>query len=103
MAAPAPRYNLASLAAPFLGALAAWLFFAAAGFDGYYSLPAWKVAVALGLAGGACSAGLACVWLSWARREKWWALMVLGFALNAPLPLLMLWSGLTQLGTFIRY
>jgi hypothetical protein len=58
MAARAPRYNLASVAAPLAGASAAWLFLAA-GFDGFYSLPVWKVAVALGLTGGACLAGLA--------------------------------------------
>jgi len=33
MARPAPRYNLASVAAPLLGSMAAWLFFEAAGFE----------------------------------------------------------------------
>ncbi len=103
MARPAPSYGLASVAAPLLGALAAWLFFAAAGFDGYYSLPVWKVAVALGLTGAASVAGLALAWLSWSRGERWRGLTLLGLALNAPLPLLMVWTGLNELGRLLLY
>lgn len=52
---------------------------------------------------GSCLLGFVLACIALARSEKLWGLTALGLILNAPLLLLLLWSGLVNLGAWLRY
>jgi len=99
-----PRFNLLSLGAPFVGTLVVGLFFAIVGIDSFYSRAmSWKGPLAVGILGVSCVVGFVLAMMAWARSERLWGLTVLGVLLNAPLPLILLWTGLQTLGNWLRY
>jgi hypothetical protein len=99
-----PRFNFLSLAAPLVGLLVVALFFAIVGMDSFYSRAmSWKGPLAVSILGVSCVAGFALGLIAWARWEKLWGLTVLGLLLNAPLPLMLLWTGLQVLGNWLWY
>jgi hypothetical protein len=101
---PSPHYNLFSLGAPFVGLLGVVLFFAIVGIDSFYSRTmSWKGPLAMSILGVSCVAGIVFGLMAWARSERFWGVTVLGLLVNAPLPLMLLWTGLHALENWLRY
>src|SRR5262249_47775413 len=97
---PGPRYNLLSVAAPFLGVLAVLVFMGIVGTEGHWYWT-WRGGAAMGILASACVVGVVFAFVALARSERLWGLTALGFFLNAPLPLLLLWQGLSLLDTWL--
>jgi hypothetical protein len=101
---PTPRCNLLSLISPMVGIIGAIIFFAIVGVDSFYSREmAWKGPTAMSILGSSCVVGLIFSLVAFARSERLRGLTVLGFLLNAPLPLTLVWAGLQQLENWLRY
>ena len=102
---PAPRYNLISIALPFLGGLTSAAFLQIVGIEGNYGSKDWntKVSVVVVLMGVSCVLGLITGGIAWARAERFWGLTALGLLLNTPLPFLLLRAGLFTLESWRRY
>src|SRR5262249_49160182 len=98
----APRCNLISVGAPFLGALAVVGFLWVVGTDGHWYWT-WRGPVAMGILAGPCFVGIVLAFVALARSERLWGLTVVGLVLNAPLPLLLLWNSLWYLESWLRY
>jgi hypothetical protein len=105
---PAARYNLSSIGAPFLGDLASFAFLCLSGavFDGWPDWTThtrWAAGVGMAILAASCLIGLASACVAIARRERHRGLTVLGLILNAPLPLLLLRTGLENLLGWLHY
>lgn len=101
---PSPRYNLLSLGAPLLGLVVVWLFLGIVGIDSFYSREmAWKSQVAVTIFAAACAIGMVLGLIAVVRSERRWWLTMVGLLFNAPFLVLLLWVGLEQLQTWLRY
>jgi hypothetical protein len=101
---PAPHYGLISVAAPFLGIVAAVGTLLLTG--GFRELNNWPdlttranrlAMLAMVILVGSCLAGLASAFAALVRSERSRGLAVLGLILNAPLPALVIRAGLELL------
>lgn len=97
-----PRYNVLAVMAPFVGAIAVWIFLGIAGTDGHWYWN-WRGTWAMIIFAGACVLGLVSAVVALVRSERHWGVAVLGLVINAPIPLLLLFSGLGSLATWLRY
>ena len=98
----APRYNLLSVAAPFLGVFAALALLGVFGAEGHWYWT-WRGEAVGAVLIGSCVVGLAFALTALARSERLWGLTALGLLLNAPLPLMLLRAGLSFFGDWLRY
>lgn len=99
---PNPRYNLMSVAAPVLAVLVLFAFLGIVGTEGHWYWT-WRGGVGMGILALFSVVGVVLAVLAWARSERLWSLTLLGLLLNAPVPLALLVSGLSQLGAWLRY
>ena len=99
---PSPRYNVASVAAPFVGVVAVLVFLGIVGTEGHWYWT-WRGPAAVSILAAFCVAGMVSAFVALARSERVPALTVFGLILNAPVPLVLLWSGLSFLETWLRY
>src|SRR5947209_2300130 len=98
---PAPRYNLISIGAPFLGVLADFGFLGIVGTPGHWYWT-WRGPTAMAILGGSCLVGLVLTFLAIARSERHWSLTALGLILNARLLLMLLWVDKSILDVWVR-
>lgn len=99
---PGPRYNIVSIGAPFLGGVSVVMFLWISGVEGHWHWT-WRGPAAMSILASSCVAGLVSGLLALARSERLWGLTALDLLINIPLPLTLLWTGLSQLGAWLRY
>jgi len=94
--------HLFSLAVTILGILGTIVFLGIFGIEGHWYWT-WRGPVAMGILASSCVVGGVLALIALVRFERFWVLTVFDLLLNLPLPLMLLWAGLSNLANWLRY